>query len=205
MKKSILYSLILVAAAVAFTAATTTGNGYKPGDDAKDFSLKNIDGKMVALADFKAAKGFIVIFTCNHCPFARAYEQRIVALDQKYKPLGYPVIAINPNDPTEHPDDSYENMIKNAKDKGFTFPYLHDESQATAFAYGAEKTPHIYLLHKTNGKLNVKYTGAIDNNWKDAAQVTEKYLENAVDALLAGKEVPLATTKAIGCSIKWKK
>ncbi len=117
--------------------------GYEIGDEATDFKLKNIDGKMVSLSDFKSAKGFIVVFTCNHCPYAKKYEDRIIELDKKYKTQGYPVIAINPNDPNVQPEDGYQQMIERAKQKGFTFPYLVDEGQKIYPQYGATKTPHV--------------------------------------------------------------
>lgn len=179
--------------------------GYKIGDEATDFELKNIDGKMVSLADYKDAKGFIVIFTCNHCPYAKAYEDRIIALDKKYKDLGYPVIAINPNDPTVQPEDSFEEMQIRAKEKGYTFPYLLDEGQKIYPQYGATKTPHVFLLNKENGKNIVRYIGTIDDNYEDANDVSVKYVEEAVDALLAGKPITTETTVAIGCTIKVKK
>ena len=178
--------------------------GYQPGDIAIDFKLKNIDGKMVSPDDYANAKGFIVIFTCNHCPYAKAYEDRIIELDKTFKSKGYPVIAINPNDPVAYPADSYENMKARAKEKGFTFPYLLDETQNIAKTYGATRTPHVYLLQKNNGKLVVKYVGAIDDNYQDASVVSDKYVENAIHSLLNNKEIATKTTKAIGCSIKWK-
>ena len=186
------------------SSATIFAEGYKIGDIARDFSLKNVDGKNVALADFKNAKGYIVVFTCNHCPFSKAYESRIMGLDKKYASLGYPVIAINPNDVNTVPEDSYDNMIALAKEKNYTFPYLYDESQQIASTYGAARTPHVFVIQKVNGNNVVKYIGAIDNNADDANKVTAKFVENAVDALLAGKEIPLVETKAIGCTIKWK-
>lgn len=176
--------------------------GYKIGDLATDFSLKNVDGKMVSLADYKEAKGFIVTFKCNHCPYAVAYEDRIIALDKKYRELGYPVIAINPNNPEKQPADSFENMITRAKEKGFTFPYLLDEGQHIYPQYGATKTPHMFVLQKTDEGNVVKYIGAIDDNYEDADAVTRKYVEEAVDALLKGEKVPTQVTKAIGCTIK---
>ncbi|WP_410879532.1 thioredoxin family protein [Myroides sp. DW712] len=179
-------------------------SGYKIGDQATDFSLIGIDDKKHSLADFPEAKGYIVIFTCNHCPYAKAYEERIVALDQKYKTLGYPVVAINPNDPVVQPEDGLELMKERAKEKGFTFPYLLDEGQKIYPQYGATKTPHVFLLQKAEGKNIVKYIGAIDDNYEDASQVSVKYVENAVDALLAGKAIEQTTTVAIGCSIKVK-
>ncbi|MBP9794090.1 MAG: thioredoxin family protein [Flavobacterium sp.] len=176
--------------------------GYQVGDMATDFSLKNVNNKKVSLQDFKEAKGFIVVFTCNHCPYAVAYEDRIIALDKKYKTLGYPVIAINPNNPAVQPKDSFEMMKERAKEKGFTFPYLFDEGQKIYPQYGATKTPHVYLLQKTNEGNVVKYIGAIDDNYNDETAVKTKYVENAVNSLLEGKEIEVKTTKAIGCSIK---
>ena len=176
--------------------------GYDIGDTAEDFKLKNVDGKMVSLSQFKSAKGFIVIFTCNTCPYSMAYEDRIIALNNKYEPKGYPVIAINPNNPAISNGDSFELMQKRAEEKGFTFPYLFDEGQKVYPKYGATRTPHVFLLNRENNQLKVKYIGAIDNNSQDASAVTEKYVENAVEALLTDKKIDPATTKAIGCGIK---
>lgn len=198
----LLTALICVVSLTAFTI--TTDAGYKVGDVATDFSLKNIDGKMVSLSDYKSAKGFIVIFTCNTCPYAVAYEDRIVELDKKYANKGYPVIAIMPNDTDVKPGDNMEAMQARAKAKGFTFPYLMDDGQKIYPQYGATKTPHVYILEKTTKGNIVKYIGAIDDNYKDASLVKTKYAENAVDALLAGKEIEEKTTRAIGCSIKTK-
>ncbi|WP_298150435.1 thioredoxin family protein [Flavobacterium sp.] len=192
---------IILTGATAFTARTTIG-GYQVGDYATDFSLKNVDGKMVSLKDFKSAKGFIVIFTCNHCPYAQAYEDRIVALHNKYASKGYPVVAINPNNPEKQKDDSYALMQVRAKEKGFTFPYLLDEGQKIYPQYGATKTPHVYLLQKTSKGLVVKYIGAIDDNYEDETAVKAKYVEDAVEALLNNSEINVKETKAIGCSIK---
>ena len=179
--------------------------GYTIGDVAADINLKNVDGSMVSYDDYPNAKGFIVIFTCNTCPFAVASEDRIIALDQKYKTKGYPVIAINPNDPAVQPDDTFELMQKKAKDKGFTFPYLFDASNSVYAAYGATKTPHVYLLQKEKKGKVVKYIGAIDDNVRNGDAVKEQFLATAIDELLAGKEVTLKETKAIGCSVKQKK
>lgn len=181
-----------------------TISGYNVGDKATDFSLKNVDGKMVSMADYKDAKGFIIVFTCNHCPYAKAYEDRIIALNAKYASLGYPVIAINPNDPTQVKEDSYENMQARAKAKNYTFPYVIDESQKIARAYGAAHTPHAFVLQKSGNDYLVKYIGAIDDNSDDASAVKVKYVEDAVNSLLAGKPVSTPSTKAIGCGIKWR-
>lgn len=191
---------VIVAAASAFTVKHV--NGYKVGDIATDFSLKSTNNKMVSLKDYKSAKGFIVIFTCNHCPYAKAYEDRIIALDKKYSKLGYPVIAINPNNPAKQAEDSFDKMKVRAKEKNFTFPYLFDEGQKIYPQYGATKTPHVYLLQKTSKGNQVKYIGAIDDNFEDESAVKEKYLENAVNALLNNKEIAVKETKAIGCTIK---
>lgn len=179
--------------------------GLHVGEIADDFKLKNVDGKMVSMSDHSTAKGFIVIFTCNHCPFSKKYEDRINALNKKYAKKGFPVIAINPNDASQYPDDNFENMVKRAKEKKFSFPYLHDESQAVAKSYGATKTPDVFILQKEGTDLIVKYTGAIDNNSDNPTEATEKYVEAAVEDLLAGKPVQNTFTKAVGCSIKWKK
>lgn len=195
--------ILAAVAIVAFMSAfTAPGSGYKVGDVATDFKLKNVDGKMVSLSDYKSAKGFIVVFTCNHCPFAKAYEDRLVALDKKYSKQGYPVIAINPNNPDKQKEDSYDLMKVRAKEKGFTFPYLFDDGQKIYPQYGATKTPHVYILQKSAKGNEVKYIGAIDDNYEEPSAVKEKYVENAVDALLKGQSVKVTETKAIGCSIK---
>ncbi|NBL64133.1 redoxin domain-containing protein [Flavobacterium sp. NST-5] len=193
---------VLVTASAFFWVEKTPASGYKVGDIAIDFSLKNIDNKKVSLKNIKGAKGYIVIFTCNHCPYAQAYEDRIIALNKKYKPLGYPVVAINPNNPEKQKDDSFEMMQKRAKEKGFTFPYLLDEGQKIYPQYGATKTPHVYILQKTTKGNQVKYIGAIDDNYGDETAVKQKYVENALNQLLNNKEVSVKETKAIGCSIK---
>lgn len=180
----------------------TYEQGYGLGDEAADFLLKNVDGSKVSLANYPEAKGFIVMFTCNTCPFVVASEDRIIALNEKYKPLGYPVIAINPNNPEVQPDDTFELMQAKAKEKGFTFPYLYGGFEGLYKTYGATKTPHIYLLQKQDGKNIVKYIGAIDDNVRNGAAVKQTFLANAIDELLAGKEVSVKETKAIGCSIK---
>ena len=177
---------------------------YEIGDAVADFRLKNVDGKMVALSDYASAKGAIVIFDCNTCPYSRAYNDRIIALNKKYLEKGFPVITINPNDPQMSPGDSYEEMVSQAKRKKYDFPYLVDESQAVTRSFGATNTPHVFVLQKQGNDFKVAYIGTIDNNSRDATAATKKYVEDAVDALLTGKAVPTQNTKAIGCSIKWK-
>ena len=202
--KTLKTTLFLFAIALSVTAFAPVNDatGYEVGDIATDFELMNIDGKMVSLSDFKDAKGFIVIFTCNTCPYAVAYEDRIIELDKKYAKKGYPVIAIMPNNTDVKPGDNMDAMKARAKSKGFTFPYLMDEGQKVYPQYGATKTPHVYILEKSKEGNVVKYIGAIDDNYKDASMVKTKYVEDAVDALLQGKEVPEKKTRAIGCSIK---
>jgi len=191
--------------AVILMGAGLSAQEYKSGEKAKNFNLLNIDGKYVSLNDYDNAKGFIVIFTCNHCPFSVAYEDRIIELDKKYSKKGYPVIAINPNDSTIVPGDSYTNMIIRAKEKGFTFPYLLDGDQSIARAYGASRTPHVYILEKDGKDLIVRYVGAIDDNYEEPSEVKERFVENAVNALLRGEDPDPDYTKAIGCTIKYSK
>lgn len=173
----------------------------KVGDIAPDFSLKSTNGEMVSLKGIDA-KGYIVTFTCNHCPYAVMYEDRLIELHKKASEMGYPVVAINPNDPEVQPADSYELMIERAKEKAFNFEYLFDDGQKVYPKYGATRTPHVFLLDKD---LKVKYIGAIDDNAQDAEAVQEKYLENAIAAMEAGNDPDPSFTKAIGCSIKAKK
>lgn len=201
--RNVITAITLVMLLSAFTInKLDVDKGYQIGDVVNDFELMNIDGKTVSLSNYKDAKGFIIAFTCNTCPYARMYEDRIIALNNAYAPEGYPVIAIMPNNTNAKPGDSFEAMKQRAKDKGFTFPYLIDKKQEVYPQFGATKTPHMFVLQKTKNGNVVKYIGAVDNNYKDAAAVTEKYVENAVDALLDGKEVEVKETKAIGCGIK---
>ena len=202
--KKMYYLFTAVMLMFVTTSATIDADGYQVGDYARDFSLKNIDGNMVSMADFKDAKGIVVVFTCNTCPFAKLYEDRIIAINNKYASQGYPVVAINPNDPVKQPGDSFDAMKVRAKEKGFTFPYLMDESQEIARTYGATRTPHVYLLKKEGSKFKVAYIGAIDNNHQNADDVTERYLEDAIGELQRGGKVSTPSTKAVGCTIKWR-
>lgn len=191
-------SIVMMLVCAVMLAANPVKNGYEVGDKATDFKLKNVDGKMVSLADFKEAKGFIVIFDCNTCPYSKAYNERIIDLNEKYAAKGFPVITINANDGY---GDSYEDMVRIANKKKYKFPYLYDETQAIAKTYGATNTPHVFVL---NRELKVSYIGAIDDNARNAASASKKYVENAVDALLTGKSVPVTKTKAVGCGIRWR-
>lgn len=210
MKKNLLLAIgLLTVGAVLFASGNKeeivkAKVGFDIGDQALDFKLKNVDGQMVSMSDYNDAKGFIVVFTCNTCPFSKMYEQRIDDLNKKYESQGFPLLAINSNDVSKQPGDSFEEMVKRSQEKSYSFPYLYDESQAIATAYGATRTPHVYVLSKDGTNLKVSYIGAIDNNHKDASAVSQKYVEDAVDNLLSGNPVKTTSTKAIGCTIKWK-
>ena len=198
--KFILFALSLLILSTATSPVKV--DGYKIGDVATDFSLPNVDGDMVSLGDFEDAKGFIVIFTCNTCPYSVAYEDRIIALNKKYKSRGYPVIAINPNDPAAIEGDELADMKVRAVEKGFTFPYLQDVGQQVYPQYGATKTPHVFVLQKEDEKNIVRYIGAIDDSSRNPKNVTKRFVEQSVNDLLAGKTLTITRTKAIGCSIK---
>lgn len=199
--KTIKSTLLLAVIAIITLAFTVkTDKGYNVGDTIEDFSLKNVDGNKISLKDYDDAKGFIIIFTCNTCPYSVANENRIIALQDKYEELGYPVIAINPNDPKAQPGDSFEKMKVRAEEKGFNFPYLFDEGQKVYPKFGASKTPHVYIVSKP--AMKVEYIGAIDDSSRDANAVKVKYVETVVNELLAGKTPSITETRAIGCSIK---
>ncbi|GJM29736.1 MAG: hypothetical protein DHS20C17_23710 [Cyclobacteriaceae bacterium] len=189
---------------VLITISLGIGDGLKVGDQAMDFNLTNVDGNMVSLAGNQDANGYILIFTCNTCPYSVAYEDRIIALHEKYAPKGYPVVAVQPNDAKRSPGDSFERMQKRAKEKGFTFPYLMDETQEVTRTYGATNTPHVFVLdRKSNDKFIIEYIGAIDNNSRNAAAADKRYVETAIDNLIQGNSIETTKTKAIGCTIKW--
>ncbi|WP_436514780.1 thioredoxin family protein [Ekhidna sp. To15] len=196
---------VMAVIAVLFINASEPIAGYGVGDYAKDFKLENIDGKSVSLSDYDNAKGFIVVFTCNTCPYAKAYESRIIDLDKNYASKGFPVVAINPNDISQQPGDSMDEMKKRAKNKGYSFPYLRDDSQEVAKAFGATKTPHVYVLNKEAAdKFKVEFIGAIDDSPNDPSDVSETYVEDAINAILSGNKPSITEKRAIGCTIKWK-
>ncbi|HMJ69472.1 MAG TPA: thioredoxin family protein [Cyclobacteriaceae bacterium] len=197
-------TMVLFLVSVALLAFSPAKNGYDVGDTAADFKLKNVDGKMVSLADYKSAKGFIIAFDCNTCPVSKAYNERIQALNEKYSSKGFPLIAINPNSPDLSSGDSFDEMVRYSKKKGYAFPYLYDESQATVRAFGATNTPHIFILTKDGNDYKVAYIGAIDDNSRSENGVKTRYVEDAVEALLAGKAVEKSKTKAVGCGVKLK-
>ncbi|EOR93644.1 hypothetical protein ADIARSV_3184 [Arcticibacter svalbardensis MN12-7] len=179
--------------------------GYSVGSVVEDFTLKNVDNKDVKLSDYSTAKGFIVVFTCNTCPVAKAYQDRVVALNAEYASKGYPVIAINTNDPVASPGDTFEKMQERAKEKSFSFPYLQDVNQVVTKQFGAAHTPTVFILKKTDQGNVVKYMGAIDNDQDESNPTRSTFVKNAVDDLIQGKSPAITTTKAIGCSVKWKK
>lgn len=196
-----MYSISLISLLFLFTGFKN--EPYKIGDYVKDFKLKNVDGNFISLSDKKDVKGYIVVFSCNTCPVVKAYEQRIIALNDMYASRGYPMIAINPNDPQRSPGDSYDEMIKRAQSSGYKFPYVFDSTQDIAKAFGATNTPHVYILKNENGKFKLVYKGAIDNNQRSAEAATQHYVEAAMNSLLKGEEIKVPSTKAVGCTIKW--
>ena len=170
-----------------------------------DFSLKNTDGKFVSLKDYPNAKGFMIVFTCNHCPFAKLYPERLNALNEKYAAKGVALIAISSTDTIQYETDSYLNMVEKAHNEKFNFPYLYDGSQKVAKQFKADKTPHAYLIWKENNKWVVKYNGAIDDNGAEPDKVQNPYLSLAVEAQLKGNSPQIAETKSIGCQIHFRK
>ncbi len=174
----------------------------KTGTPAPDFkNLPGVDGKKHSLSDYAANKALVVVFSCNHCPYVQAYEDRIMALQKEFGSKGAHFVAINANDAVGYPGDSFENMVKRAKERNFNFDYLRDEDQSVAKAYGATHTPHLFVF---DADRKLAYTGKIDDNWQEPAKATAHYLRDALAALVDGKKPPLNETFAIGCTIKWK-
>ena len=169
-----------------------------------DFRLKNTDGKFVSLKDYKNVKGFIVVFTCNHCPFAKLYFQRLNELNKKYKALGVPVIAVCSTDTVNFDEDTYAKMLEKAKKEKINYPYLCDDQQTVAKDFAAQKTPHAFVVWKDNGAWVIKYNGAIDDNGAQPQKVQRRYVADAVDALLKGQEVAVKEVKSIGCQIGFR-
>ncbi|MFA8450224.1 MAG: thioredoxin family protein [Bacteroidales bacterium] len=196
--KKIIVGFVFLLATVGFAMA----EGYKIGDKVEDFNLKDVDGKYIGMKDFPDAKGFILVFSCNHCPYVKSNEERMIALSNEFQDKGYPLIAINAMNPSVYPDDSFENMVKNAEEKSFPFKYVIDEGQKVYPVYGATKTPEVFVVQRQGDNLVLMYHGAIDDNTENADKVKTHYTADAVNALLEGKEVPETKTKAIGCTIK---
>jgi peroxiredoxin len=170
-----------------------------------DFALKNTDGKTVSLNNNPNAKGFIIVFTCNHCPFAKLYPKRLNQLSKKYSLLDVPLIAISSTDTIMYEEDSYEKMVAKAKSGKYNFPYLYDSAQSVARNYKAERTPQAFVIWKENDNWVVKYNGAIDDNGADPELVTEHYVANAIDELLGGNQVKQPFTRSVGCKINFRK
>jgi len=188
-------------AAPACLAGAPGGAELPIGAPGPGFSLKGTDGKAHALASDKGSKGTAVIFTCNTCPYSQGYEARLIALARDYQPQGIAFIAINANDAKTVPGDSFDKMVERAREKDYPFPYLQDETQATAAAYGAKVTPHIFLL---DAQGTLVYRGRVDDSLEEG-KVTKREFTDALGALAAGKPIPAAETKAFGCGVKWAK
>jgi peroxiredoxin len=203
MKKPISKLILSTLALFFIFYSANAQTGYRIGDQVADFSLKNIDGKQVSMSGYTDVKGFIVIFSCNHCPWVVLYEDRMIELHNTYAPKGFPVIAINSNDSLVVPEDSYSKMKIRAKEKKFPFVYLYDETQEVAKAFGATRTPHVYIVSRKG--MTVEYIGTIDNNPKEPQSVTQYYVKDAIEALLKNQAIAEKETKAIGCTIKWRK
>ena len=174
----------------------------KIGEKANPFSLPGVDGKTYTLDSFKDKAVLVVIFSCNHCPYVQAYEERMIKLQKDFAAQGAQFVLINSNEDEHYPEDSFPEMVKRAKSEGYNFPYLRDESQEVAKSYQAERTPHIYVFDK---ERKLAYTGKIDDNWQEPQKVKVEYLRGALQALVSGGAPAEATTFAIGCAIKWKR
>ena len=200
MKLCLTIALIILSLAINAQNATLA-----PGQKAPDFELMNVDNKLISLKNYPSAKGFILVFTCNTCPYSQAYEKRINDLNDKYAPQGFPVIAINPNNAQASPGDSFGKMKEHARSAKFTFPYLYDKEQSVTTMYGARNTPHVFLVNKTAEGNIVEYTGAIDNDTPNSSPEKKLFVEDALTALLKNEKPARTVTKAIGCTVKWKR
>ncbi len=171
------------------------------GDAAPAFTLVGVDRKKYSLSDHKQKKAVAVIFSCNHCPYVKAYEDRLIALAREYTSKNVQFLLINANDPVKYPSDNFDQMIVHAKEKNYPFPYLHDATQEIAKAYGAQRTPEIFLF---DNSLKLRYHGTVDDKIDDPKTVTTRYLKDALDAVIAGEEPAIKETAPVGCTIKWK-
>jgi len=196
--KNLIYLIIAIAFVNLFATIPPSG-GYQVGDVVTDFSAKDVSGKMVSTKDFEGAKGFVIVFTCNTCPVAQKYEDRIIQLAEKLNDKDWPLIAINSNDKGMSPGDSFDKMQSRSKSKKYSFPYVYDESQAIVNAFGATKTPHFYVL---DANKKVKYIGALDDSADDVSGIKTRYVENAIDAIEKNQDPNPSFTRAVGCGIK---
>ncbi len=175
------------------------------GQPAPDFRLPGVDARSYSLGDFGGARVLVVVFSCNHCPYVIGSEERMVAFARDYAPRGVSMVAINSNEAENHPTDSFEHMVTRAAERGFPFPYLRDETQEVALAYGALRTPHYYAFAKDDaGRFTLRYTGRMDDNPRTPGAETTRELRDAVDALLAGRRPSTEVTNPIGCNVKWR-
>jgi peroxiredoxin len=175
--------------------------GMPIGTPAPDFNLPGVDGHSHALESFNDAKVLVVIFTCNHCPYAQALEPRFIELQRDYLDRGVRLVAINPNDARAYPEDDFAHMKARARDNRWNFPYLRDESQSVARAYDAACTPDVFVF---DAERKLRYNGRVDDNWKEPSQVTQRDLRRAIDLILEGRPVDFPVHPALGCSIKWR-
>ena len=188
------------------------GNKLQINDPMPDFkNLPGVDGNKYSSSDFKDANILIIVFSCNHCPYVKAYESRMIKLRRDYHSRGVELIAINSNDAENYPEDKFEDMVKRAKHKGFNFKYIRDADQQTAEAFGATHTPQFFAFSAEgvsasggDKKWRLRYSGKMDDNWENPKAVKENYLRDALEALLVGKEIKTPETFSIGCTIKWK-
>lgn len=194
------YFLTIIFILIEVTAYAQTSDGT-----ILDFKLLNVDKEFVSLSQYPDAKGFIIVFTCNHCPFAKLYPDRLNALYDHYMPLGVPLIAISSTDTILYEEDGFMEMIERARDENYHFPYLFDAEQTVARNFFAQKTPHAYVIWKIDGRWQVRYSGAIDDNGLNPEKVTQPFVAMALEALLAGKQVPIQQTGSIGCQILFRK
>ncbi|MEM6282292.1 MAG: thioredoxin family protein [Chloroflexota bacterium] len=171
------------------------------GDNAIPFDLPGVDGKNHTFVDYSDKEAVAVVFTCNHCPYVLAWEDRLIAVQNDYADKGVQLIGIGANDAVKYPADDMDSSKKHAAEKGINFPYLRDETQEIATSYGAERTPEIFLFDKT-GKL--RYHGAVDDNYENPDAVSVTYFRDALDALLANSDISTTQTAPVGCTIKWK-
>lgn len=172
-----------------------------PGDAAPEFALPGVDGATHRLDEFARKPLLVVSFWCNHCPYVQAWEGRMIDLARKYGPQGVAFVLVNSNDERAYPEDGFESMARRAREKGYPFPYLRDESQEVARAYGALVTPHPMLF---DAKRRLLFQGRIDDNHEHPERATRRYLEAALDQAVAGKPVSPAELPVLGCSVKWR-
>ncbi len=183
----------------------------RPGDSPPPFDLPGVDGRRHQLDEFSGSRLLLVVFSCNHCPYAQAWEGRLIALSKEFGPKGLATVVINPNETEHYPEDRFEGMVARAKEKGYPFPYLRDDSQEVARAYGALVTPHPFLFApRSSGagpaakSMELIFQGKIDDSWEDPKKARHHYLRDALQAALKGEPVPVTTSSVIGCSVKWK-